>query len=972
MADVNLSIAAKLEGIDSSIKQIQALSNEATKSAQKTSEQFEKANKTLSTFGSGIGKAALAFTAINQGIEILGKLAGALTAPIHAAIESENAFNELNTALALSGNYSEQAAEDFDKFAKSIQQTTKFEDDAVIKAGALLESITNLDEEGLKRATKSAVDLSATLGKDLTTTAQMVAKAIETGGGGLAKYGIAAKNTGTEAEKLEYVLASLQKKFGGAAEAQVNTFDGAISQLNNSFGDLQETVGDAIIKNQTIIASIKKVSSAFGDANGPLKDIADTFSQAIPKAIVFAVDSFGGLLKVLKFSYQAGQILTLGIVSLVSALGDIPAAAKAVATLDFKALSDISTKNIDAYKGALDDILDNKVLDKLIQGTEDLSRELDKVATSDAGNKLSEQFKKMSASAKAAAKDIQTVLPEALKKVIEAHKNAGKTELEIASETRQSELFIIQDAIDKGILSTSEGAKQKALIESDYAAKTTTIFKKESEEQEKNNKESLDKQNAEYKKFVDNVNAVLGTIASSIKIVFDVAKAKKDVAEFTASIPEKIKQFESDIASSLEELTNKNQTQFDKAKKKSEQEILDFENSIAGSLDDTAKQLQENGATQEEIDKAVADKRAELEQELLDKKTTAEQDLADLKASSDEELLNKKNDLDLELFKEKQDLQKELDDKQKETDEKAKQAGAELVGGISHAIGDVLLPGSGAAIGAIVTGLAQGGDFLKETFLQIAGTVTTILQNMGDAIVGLLDGIISALPDIVFGLIDGVIKMVDKLVAEAPRLITELVAKIPVIIQGIIDRLPEITSALSTAMPTVATTLATELVKQAPKIIKEMIAKIPDFLFELAKGIGQAIIDAVKSLFGGIGSLFGGGDSGGGGILDSITGLFGFADGGQISGKVPSGFANDSFRTNLTSGELVVDRTDTNRLSSFLDQQATGQGINDRLDQLISSQQSNSGQPLTINLKIGEKDLADVILNLNRQGFRTA
>jgi TP901 family phage tail tape measure protein len=79
-------------------------------------------------------------------------------------------------------------------------------------------------------------------------------------------------------------------------------------------------------------------------------------------------------------------------------------------------------------------------------------------------------------------------------------------------------------------------------------------------------------------------------------------------------------------------------------------------------------------------------------------------------------------------------------------------------------------------------------------------------------------------------------------------------------------------------------------------------------------------------------------------------------------GLVPSGFPNDTFPANLSSGELVVPRKDTQRLSNFLDR-AEAEGFN---------KTESAPQPLTINLQIGESELAKVLLNLNRQGFRTA
>ena len=69
---------------------------------------------------------------------------------------------------------------------------------------------------------------------------------------------------------------------------------------------------------------------------------------------------------------------------------------------------------------------------------------------------------------------------------------------------------------------------------------------------------------------------------------------------------------------------------------------------------------------------------------------------------------------------------------------------------------------------------------------------------------------------------------------------------------------------------------------------------------------------------------------------------------------VPPGFANDTFPARLSSGELVIERSDSQRLREFLDAQG------------------GAPQNLSISLNIGEKQLADVLLGISRQGFRTA
>ena len=81
---------------------------------------------------------------------------------------------------------------------------------------------------------------------------------------------------------------------------------------------------------------------------------------------------------------------------------------------------------------------------------------------------------------------------------------------------------------------------------------------------------------------------------------------------------------------------------------------------------------------------------------------------------------------------------------------------------------------------------------------------------------------------------------------------------------------------------------------------------------------------------------------------------------------MPAGFPNDSFPARLTSGETIIDRSQSSQLQDFLDSQAAGNKTTQ------AKTETSAPQAVTINLQIGESQLAQVLLNLNRQGFRVS
>lgn len=266
---------------------------------------------------------------------------------------------------------------------------------------------------------------------------------------------------------------------------------------------------------------------------------------------------------------------------------------------------------------------------------------------------------------------------------------------------------------------------------------------------------------------------------------------------------------------------------------------------------------------------------------------------------------------------------------------KGAQGAVNLFSQVIGEIANTVLPGIGAIVGQIFQVLAQGPEKVRETIKAFAEAIPQIIENVVNAII--------ELPNI--------------LIDAAPRLIAKLLE----------------------LLPQIAEKFAFYLAAQAPflaqRFMIEMIKNIPEFVKAFAEGIKNAVSDLVGSIQNIGGGLFGGG-SGGiggfiGGVVSDVGNFFGFAQGGLI----PEGFPNDSFPARLTSGEYVIERSQNRQLQDFLDSQKNDsdpQGLKAEIQKLRNENTSNASgtQNLTIKLQVGEKELADVLLNLNRQGFR--
>lgn len=256
-------------------------------------------------------------------------------------------------------------------------------------------------------------------------------------------------------------------------------------------------------------------------------------------------------------------------------------------------------------------------------------------------------------------------------------------------------------------------------------------------------------------------------------------------------------------------------------------------------------------------------------------------------------------------------------------------AGAqELVKGFASAAAEALVPGLGAVAGEIVGVLAQGPEKVKQMIQEFA----------------------KAVPDIIEAIILSIPVLIEEISNAIPQIVERLAEKAPAIIEALIKAIPDVVIALQLQMPKIALALVEGIIKGLPDIIKGFV----DGLISAAGDFVQALIDAIT---GGASDVFGkisGKDSGGIfegiPILGGIGDLLGFSTGGTIPDRPQ--YANDGFGPVMVEGgEEMIDKTTAKQLRDFL---------------------NGGGGASTVVIQVGQQELARVLLNLNRGGFRTA
>lgn len=325
MADneVIIDVVARLDKAEAAIKRFEG--------------QAESAGKNAGTgFGTNFGKAAaVAAAAALAGMVVV------LKQGIDAAIEQEDAINQLNGALARTGQFSAEASIGLQKFASDMQKNTTFSDDAILTNAALIQSLGKLSVEGLKQATTAAADLATTLQIDLRTASLMVGKAAAGEIGTFGRYGIVIKEGANAAETFANTLKALAPQQGAAA-AKANTFSGTMEKLKNAFGELLESVGNIIIKSPGLVNVFKLLS-------GALLSLAGTVDKVSASGFLDKL-----LIKMTEFAQAANNTVIKTFEAIVNAIRNVGGVVTAVANAINGTLNALT--GVGSFSGVIDQL----------------------------------------------------------------------------------------------------------------------------------------------------------------------------------------------------------------------------------------------------------------------------------------------------------------------------------------------------------------------------------------------------------------------------------------------------------------------------------------------------------------------------------------------------------------------------------------------------------------------------------------
>jgi len=259
---LRLVITADADQAVKKIKQLGGVTDDAGKSTDELGKKSKQAG-VLMKAGLVAGATAAAYAMVRFG-----------ASSVKAAAEAEQAQMRLDDAFSKFPKLADSSADALRSLNTELQKKTRFDDDALASGQAILAQF-DLTGRQLEDVTPLVADYAAKMGLDIPEAATNVGKALLGNTRALKSLGIDYTLTGDRATDFANITELMGRKVGGFAEKDGKTAAGQLAILNNQFGELQETVGKALIPALSgLVTGATAVVSTFGALPGPVQQVA--------------------------------------------------------------------------------------------------------------------------------------------------------------------------------------------------------------------------------------------------------------------------------------------------------------------------------------------------------------------------------------------------------------------------------------------------------------------------------------------------------------------------------------------------------------------------------------------------------------------------------------------------------------------------------------------------------------------------
>lgn len=235
-------------------------------------------------------KAALAGIAAALAVRQIISFGSSMISLYNTQIAAET---KLASVIRATGGVVGYTTDQLKKMASQMQEQIGIGDEVILNTMSIIATFRNIRGDTFKEATLAAYDMAAVLGGDASSNAIQLGKALNDPIAGITAlsragvtFSIAQKDmikalveTGDVAGAQRVILDELANEFGGAAADKAATFEGQLTKLWNTLGDVGEVIGGALVPYiATLFPVIEMAGSLIGKLVGSLAD-AGTASQ---------------------------------------------------------------------------------------------------------------------------------------------------------------------------------------------------------------------------------------------------------------------------------------------------------------------------------------------------------------------------------------------------------------------------------------------------------------------------------------------------------------------------------------------------------------------------------------------------------------------------------------------------------------------------------------------------------------------
>lgn len=192
---------------------------------------------------------------------------------VEASTEAEASVVRLESAYEKFPSLAGGNIEAMQRLNSALAEKIRFDDDALAGAEAQLAQF-KLTEEQIKTLLPLVADFAARTGRDLPAAASAAGKAILGQGRAFKEVGLDFLDAGNDAANFDQLVKGLRDTVGGFAEREGKSAAGQAAILANQFGEMKETVGDALLPVlHAIVPPITAIFVGFRKLPGPVKAV---------------------------------------------------------------------------------------------------------------------------------------------------------------------------------------------------------------------------------------------------------------------------------------------------------------------------------------------------------------------------------------------------------------------------------------------------------------------------------------------------------------------------------------------------------------------------------------------------------------------------------------------------------------------------------------------------------------------------